>query len=91
MSVATAAIFTLQPLFWAIATDFLGGTRAAAGTIAFINSLGLIGGFASPTILGWVKVTTVSLDNGLFVIAAFLTVGALITLGVGRRGRAGRR
>ena len=91
MSVATAAIFTLQPLFWAIATDFLGGTRAAAGTIAFINSLGLIGGFASPTILGWVKVTTGSLNNGLFVIAAFLTVGALIALGFSRRGRAGRR
>ena len=49
ISVATAAIFTLQPLFWAITTDFLGGTRAAAGTIAFINSLGLLGGFASPS------------------------------------------
>lgn len=80
MSVATAGIFTLQPLFWAIATDFLGGTKAAAGTIAFINSLGLIGGFASPTILGWVKVTTGSLSNGLFLIAGFLTIGALITL-----------
>ena len=91
MSVATAAIFTLQPLFWAIATDFLGGTKAAAGTIAFINSLGLIGGFASPTILGWVKVTTGSLNNGLFVIAGFLTIGALITLGFCKRGRAGRR
>jgi nitrate/nitrite transporter NarK len=73
------------------AAYFLGGTKAAAGTIALINSLGLIGGFASPTILGWVKATTGSLDNGLFVIAGFLTVGALTALGFGRRGRAGRR
>lgn len=80
MSVATAGIFTLQPLFWAIATDCLGGTRAAAGTIAFVNSLGLIGGFASPTILGWVKTTTGSLNNGLYVIAGLLTIGALMTL-----------
>jgi nitrate/nitrite transporter NarK len=80
MSIATAGIFTLQPLFWAIATDFLGGTKAAAGTIAFINSLGLVGGFASPTMLGWVKTTTGSLSDGLYLIAAMLTLGALITL-----------
>lgn len=70
----------MQPLFWAIATDFLAGTRAAAGTIAFINSLGLLGGFASPSMLGFVKTVTGSLDNGLFVVSAFVVAGALITL-----------
>ncbi|MCE4573839.1 MFS transporter [Caballeronia sp. CLC5] len=80
ISIATAAIFTLQPLFWAIATDFLGGTRAAAGTIAFINSLGLLGGFASPSMLGFVKSMTGSLNNGLYVVSALLVTGALITL-----------
>ena len=84
LSVTTAAIFSLQPLFWALATDSLSGTRAAAGTIAFINSLGLIGGFVSPSILGWVKVTTGSLANGLYVMAALLVVGALLTLGFRR-------
>ncbi|SAK64473.1 MFS transporter [Caballeronia ptereochthonis] len=80
ISVATACIFTLQPLFWAIATDFLAGTRAAAGTIAFINSLGLLGGFASPSMLGFVKTVTGSLNNGLYVVSALLVTGALITL-----------
>lgn len=80
ISVATAAIFTLQPLFWAITTDFLGGTRAAAGTIAFINSLGLLGGFASPSMLGLVKTMTGSLNNGLYVVSALLVTGALMTL-----------
>jgi D-galactonate transporter len=80
ISVTTAAIFSLQPLFWAMATDYLGGTRAAAGTIGLINSLGLIGGFVSPSILGWVKVTTGSLANGLYVMALLLVAGAVITL-----------
>lgn len=85
ISVATAAIFTLQPLLWAIVTDFLAGTRAAAGTIAFINSLGLLGGFVSPSMLGFIKSTTGSLNNGLFAVSALLIVGALITLKSGRR------
>ena len=80
LSVATSAIFTLQPLFWAIATDSLGGTRAAAGTIATINSLGLLGGFVSPAILGWVKTMTGSLTNGLYVMAVLLVLGAVVTL-----------
>ncbi|MDR5815041.1 MFS transporter [Caballeronia sp. LZ033] len=80
ISVATACIFTLQPLFWAITTDFLAGTRAAAGTIAFINSLGLLGGFASPSMLGFVKSMTGSLNNGLFVVSALLVIGTLVTL-----------
>jgi D-galactonate transporter len=80
LSIATSAIFTLQPLFWAIATDSLGGTRAAAGTIATINSLGLLGGFVSPAILGWVKAVTGSLTNGLYVMAVLLLLGAMVTL-----------
>lgn len=85
ISIATAAIFTLQPMLWAIATDYLGGTRAAAGGIALINSLGLTGGFVSPTILGWVKATTGSLTNGLYVIAVLLVIGALVTLALRAR------
>ncbi|MGN6665465.1 MAG: MFS transporter [Trinickia sp.] len=85
ISVATACIFTLQPLFWAIATDLLGGTRAAAGTIAFLNSLGLLGGFASPSMLGFVKTATGSLNNGLYVVSVLLVIGALIALRSGGR------
>lgn len=79
LSIATSAIFTLQPLFWAMTTDSLGGTRAAAGTIAAINSLGLLGGFVSPAILGWVKAVTGSLTNGLYVMAILLLLGAMVT------------
>ena len=90
ISITTAAIYSLQPLFWAMATDYLGGTRAAAGTIALINSIGLIGGFVSPSILGWVKATTGSLANGLYVMAALLLLGAVISLRL-QRGAPARR
>ena len=62
--------------------------RAAAGTIAFINSLGLTGGFVSPFLLGWIKTATGSLTNGLYVIAGFLVVGALLALRFPRGGNA---
>lgn len=80
LSFATAAIFTLQPLFWTIVTKYLGGSGAAPGGIALINSLGLIGGFVSPSILGWIKMTTGSLTIGLYFIAALLVIGAIVIL-----------
>ncbi len=41
-------------VFWAIPSQYLQG-EAAAGGIALINSIGLLGGFLSPSIIGWIK------------------------------------
>lgn len=43
-----------------------------------INCIELTGGFFSPSLLGWVKTATGSLDHGLYAIAALLTLGALL-------------
>ena len=51
LSLASLGIITTMPLFWSIPTGYLKGA-AAAGGIAFINSLGLTGGFVSPFVLG---------------------------------------
>ncbi|MHA6902909.1 MFS transporter (plasmid) [Ralstonia syzygii subsp. celebesensis] len=77
ITLATAAIFASYTVFWAIPQESLKGT-AAAGGIAFINSIGLFGGFFSPTLIGWTKDTTGSLQSGLLVIAALLVVGAVL-------------
>ena len=77
ISLATAAIFASYTVFWAIPQEHFKGT-AAAGGIAFINSIGLFGGFFSPTIIGWAKGMTGSLQAGLLVIAALLIVGAVL-------------
>ena len=42
--------------FWALATSSVGGTGAAAG-IALVNSVGNIGGFVGPDLLGYVRDT----------------------------------
>ena len=50
--------------FWTLPTAFLSGT-AAAGGIALINSIGNVGGFVGPMLLGSVKDATGSFAAGL--------------------------
>ena len=62
--------------FWALGTASLSGT-AAAGGIAFINSVGNLGGFVGPTLVGVFKDQT---DNN--VIALLILGGALLLMGI---------
>lgn len=78
--IGTSAIYSLLPLFWSLASTYYAGTRAAAGSLALINSLGLIGGFVSPFVMGWLKTTTGYMSAGLYVMAAALIVGSLSIL-----------
>src|SRR5690606_29286494 len=48
---ATAFMFSAYTIFWSIPSKYLSGS-AAAGGIALINSIGLLGGFVSPNIMG---------------------------------------
>jgi len=45
-----------------------------------ISSLGVIGGFVNPFLLGLIRTYTGSLTAGLYFVAALLVVGALMTL-----------
>ena len=58
---------------------FLSGSAAAAG-IATINSIGNLGGFVGPTVIGWIKDTTGSFLGGLYVVAGLLCLSAILTL-----------
>ena len=69
---------TIAP-FWAMTTAFLGGTAAAAG-IAFINSVGNLGGFAGPYLVGVVKDQTGSNVAALLLLGAALLGMAVFTL-----------
>ena len=79
LSLASLGIITTMPLFWSIPTGYLKGP-AAAGGIAFINSLGLIGGFLSPFVLGWIKTSTGSLELGNWLMAGVMAAGGLVIL-----------
>jgi len=77
--VAAVGIFgTLGP-FWSIPTNYLRGA-AAAGGIAVINSIGNLGGFVAPAIIGWVKNRTGSFTDGLLVGTASLVGASILVL-----------
>lgn len=79
LTLATGLMWASYTLFWAIPSKIMQGT-AAAGGIALINSFGLIGGFVSPTIMGWIKQSTGSLVSGLIFMTALLFIGAIAIL-----------
>ena len=85
LTIATMGILTGLAQFWVLPPAFLGGAAAAAG-IALINSVGNLAGVVSPFAVGWIKDTTGSTNNGLYVIAASLVVGGAIVLAVAQRG-----
>jgi ACS family tartrate transporter-like MFS transporter len=79
LSLAAVGIWgTLGP-FWAMSSEFLTGTAAAAG-IALINSVGNLGGFAGPYLIGVVRSRTDNFALALFVLAACPLIGSVMTL-----------
>jgi len=81
LTLGLSGIMTTLPLFWSLPTAFLAGTGAAAG-IALINSLGNLAGFVSPYAVGWLKDATGSTDAGVYLLAAAMVIGVLLTLAV---------
>jgi MFS family permease len=72
---ATAA----RALFWAIPTRFLTGA-AAAGGLAFINSIGAVGGFVGPFAMGALKDFTGSFTTGLIGLAFLGALSGVLSL-----------
>ena len=66
--------------FWSLPTSLLAGTAAAAG-IAWINSVGNLGGQFGPDIIGRVRDANGGSDTAaLLVLAVFALAGALLLL-----------
>jgi D-galactonate transporter len=66
-----------HPVFWTMPAALLSGTAAAAG-IALVNSIGNLGGFVGPYLVGLMKDATGSTDGGLVTLAAILVVGSVL-------------
>jgi ACS family tartrate transporter-like MFS transporter len=79
LSLAAVGIWGALGPFWAMSSEFLTGTAAAAG-IALINSIGNLGGFAGPYLIGIVRSRTDNFAVALFVLAACPLAGSVITL-----------
>jgi len=84
LACASIGIYATLVVFWTLPTSFLGGT-AAAGCVAFVNSIGNIGGFLGPYLMGWLKDRTGGYSAGMVALAAGLAVTAAIVLTVSRK------
>ncbi|OUY07666.1 MFS transporter [Acinetobacter populi] len=77
LSLGTAFIWSAYTVFWAIPAQYLQGT-AAAGGIAVINTIGLLGGFVSPTLIGLLKSYTGSSSAGVLAMALIVGFGSIL-------------
>jgi ACS family tartrate transporter-like MFS transporter len=79
LAVGLFFLLGVHGVFWTMPAALLSGAAAAAG-IALINSIGNIGGFAGPYLVGLVKDATGSTDGGLVTLAVILLIGAVTAL-----------
>jgi MFS transporter, ACS family, tartrate transporter len=84
ISVAVLCVFSMTGPFWAMPTTLLSGAAAATG-IAFINSVGNLGGLAGPYVIGIVRTSTGQFKGGLLLVGAALVASGVIVLMVGSR------
>jgi ACS family tartrate transporter-like MFS transporter len=71
------------PVFWCIPPALLSGT-AAAGGIALINSIGNLGGFVAPTIVGLGKTMTGTYVGSMLILGGFSVLAGVMALAVRR-------
>ena len=78
-TIAQMALRSLAGVFWAMPPQILGGTAAAAG-IALINSIGNLGGFVGPTIVGVLLDLTGGYTGALLALTGALLLEAGLVL-----------
>jgi ACS family tartrate transporter-like MFS transporter len=84
--VAAFGIKGYQPAFWALPYTFL-TEAAAAGSIGLINSVGNLGGFAGPYVVGHVEKITGSFVGGLYYLAFSACAASAIIYFLGSLGK----
>ncbi|MGW6174145.1 MFS transporter [Arthrobacter sp. NPDC055138] len=70
--------FALQPILFTYPATRLSGA-ALAGGIAFVNTVGLFGGFLGPYVMGFMEEATGNKLSGLWFIVGMCLIGALLT------------
>jgi nitrate/nitrite transporter NarK len=78
ITVALIGVTAARAIFWTIPTRFL--TGIAAGGLAFINSIGTLGGFFGPAMMGWLKDATGSFLVGLAAMAGIMLIATALAL-----------
>jgi len=84
LSVAAVGLYGSMPLVWTIPPTFLTGAAAAAG-IATINSIGNLGGFAGPSIVGWIRDASGGFIYALIFLGITVLLGSFLAFYIGHK------
>jgi ACS family tartrate transporter-like MFS transporter len=79
ISLTLAGLYAFKSPFWALPTLFL-SRESASVSIAIINSIGNLGGFVGPFLIGYVKGHGNSATTGLLFLAGLLVISFFMTL-----------
>jgi MFS transporter, ACS family, tartrate transporter len=84
ISLTVVGIYCFYGPFWSLPTAYLGEAAAAVG-IATINSVGNLGGFVGPYMIGYLKDATGSVHAGLYFLCASLIISAFLVITAGKQ------
>jgi MFS transporter, ACS family, tartrate transporter len=79
ISLSLGGLYAFKSPFWALPTLFLSRSSAAV-SIAVINSIGNLGGFAGPFAIGYIKGEGQSATSGLLFLSGLLVISFLMTI-----------
>jgi len=83
LTLIAAGTYASKGPFWALSSEWLGATSAAAG-LAQINALGNLAGFVFNYLIGWIQAETGSFPLALMPIAVVAIAGTICVLTIGR-------
>ena len=83
LTLIAAGTYASKGPFWALSSEWLGATSAAAG-LAQINALGNLASFGFNYLVGWIQEETGSFPLALMPIAAVAALGTICVVVVGR-------
>jgi len=86
LTLVTAGILSWVATFWSLPTAFLSSTAAAAG-IAWINSVGNLGGHFGPDLIGRIRTATGQTEAAFYALAGVALLGALIIILMPKTGK----
>jgi len=77
LTISTAGMLSCVPVFYTLPASFL-TNQGAAGGLALINSIGNIGGFFGPFLVGLTITLTGKSQNGLYLLSILVLVSPLM-------------
>ena len=77
LSLITIGLYASNAHLFPLPAVFLTGPALASG-IAWVNSVGILGGSASPPMVGYLRDLTGNFAGGLYALAGFAALAALV-------------